>query len=181
MSTVGNSLLATFVIDLGVQFVFYIGSAIAKSELLYDFSGSLTYIACILSALLWRQDVQNLSNLSSRQVIAAIGVLVWCSRLGIMLFTRILRVGEDKRFEKLKGNPLTFAIPWSMQVIWIFLTALPVYIVLGNPASTQPSFGASDGVGLAIWIFGFSVEAIADNQKNAFKNAHPNDFVSTGI
>ena len=36
-------------------------------------------------------------------------------------------------------------------------------------------------MGIIIWIFGFSVETIADAQKNAFKNAHPNDFVQSGI
>lgn len=94
---------------------------------------------------------------------------------------RILRTGEDKRFEKLKTSPILFAVPWFLQVVWIFLTGFAVWIVLGNPASSQPDFGASDGVGLAIWLFGFLVETIADHQKNVFKNANPTDFVRTGL
>jgi hypothetical protein len=39
ITPVGTSLLYTLAIDFGIQFVFYVGSAIAKSELLYDASG----------------------------------------------------------------------------------------------------------------------------------------------
>ncbi|KAL3899081.1 MAG: hypothetical protein SGCHY_002302 [Lobulomycetales sp.] len=181
IATVGTSLLYTLLIDFSIQFVFYVGSSIAKSELLYDASGALTYIACTLAALLWRQDGASLSELSPRQILVAMLLLIWTIRLGTVLFMRILRTGEDKRFEKLKTSPILFAVPWFLQVVWIFLTGFAVWIVLGNPASSQPDFGASDGVGLAIWLFGFLVETIADHQKNVFKNANPTDFVRTGL
>jgi hypothetical protein len=42
-----------------------------------------------------------------------------------MLFLRILKTGDDKRFDKLKTNPLVFAVPWFMQAVWIFITAWP--------------------------------------------------------
>lgn len=65
------------------------------------------------------------SNLAARQIIAAVFVLIWCSRLGSMLFLRILRTGDDKRFDKLKKNPWIFAVPWFMQAVWVFVTAWP--------------------------------------------------------
>lgn len=89
IATVGTSLLYTLLIDFSIQFVFYVGSrfvctsmyitllvalfvgSIAKSELLYDASGALTYIACTLAALLWRQDGASLSELSPRQILVA--------------------------------------------------------------------------------------------------------------
>ena len=111
--TSGSSLLLTIAIDGGIQFAFYLISAAFKTEVVYDLSGALTYIVCILVALLYRPDP--LVFLSFRQIIASIGVLIWSSRLGFTLFLRVLRVGEDKRFEKLKGNPLLFLVPWFFQ------------------------------------------------------------------
>lgn len=184
MSQVGRSLLVTFLLDFAIQLACYVPSAILKTEKIYDLSGSLTYISCILVALLWRQDSQqdSVSLLSARQIIAATFVLIWATRLGTWLFLRILREGKDSRFNELKQNPLRFAIPWFLQVLWIFFTALPVFIILGNPGYTQPAgLIWSDIVGIIIWTFGFIVEVTADYQKNAFKNKFPKDFVNAGI
>lgn len=94
-TSVTSSLLVTFLIDFGIQFVFYVYSALAKTEKWYDLSGSLTYQTCTLVALLWRQDGDELGNLSARQIIAAAFVLAWSLRLGTFLFIRVLRT-EDK-------------------------------------------------------------------------------------
>ncbi|KAJ3210187.1 hypothetical protein HK099_008352, partial [Clydaea vesicula] len=183
ISIVGRSLLITLIIDFGIQTLFYVGSAISKSELVYDLSGMLTYIACILTALLLRaQAVGNdVSRLHLRQIIAAILVLIWTIRLGLMLFLRILRTGEDKRFETLKQNRIKFFIPWFLQAVWIYLTPFPVYIILGNPSNLQNALNYSDFVGLVILVFGFFVEVLADYQKNKFKKEYPKDFIKTGI
>ncbi|KAJ3396319.1 hypothetical protein HDU92_003378 [Lobulomyces angularis] len=175
MSFLMESLKFTLKLDFGIQFGFYVVSALAKrTEIAYDLSGCLTFLACTLSSLL-RKD-----SLHPRQLIASALVVTWSTRLGAMLFSRILKLGEDKRFDKFKKNSLTFAIPWFMQGVWIFLTALPVYIVLGNNSKQNP-LSTLDFIGLAMWIFGFGVEVIADSQKNKFKTLHPDDFVNTGI
>ena len=82
----------------------------------------------------------------------------------------------------MKKDPVKFAIPWFLQVVWIYLTALPVWIILGNAgsASRKDLFWA-DIIGIIIWGFGFTVEVIADTQKFIFKEKNPRDFISTGI
>ncbi|KAI8615998.1 hypothetical protein BC830DRAFT_1168139 [Chytriomyces sp. MP71] len=184
-STAGSSLAIIFAVDFGIQFVFYVVSAALKTEKYYDLSGSLTYITCILVGLLARSSGPSgednaLSTLNARQIVAAALVLVWAVRLGSFLFARV-STHADKRFDNLKTNPLKFAVPWTLQVIWIFLTAFPVFIVIANIASLQAAFGWSDGVGIAVWVFGFVVEAVADAQKMAFKNANPTKFMQTGL
>jgi steroid 5-alpha reductase family enzyme len=74
-------------------------------------------------------------------------------------------------------------VPWVLQIIWIYLTALPVFIVLGNSGISSQSRTLiwSDWVGIVIWLFGFTVEVVADAQKMIFKIDHPNDFIRTGI
>jgi steroid 5-alpha reductase family enzyme len=170
-----HPLLLVFLVDAGIQILFYVVSAALHTEKLYDLSGALTYIACTLVALLARDD-----PLIPRQIIAAALTLVWCSRLGYFLFRRVLRV-EDKRFDSLKTNPLKFMIPWFLQIIWIYLTALPVFVVVTNRSVSQNVLQWSDYIGIIIWAFGFAVEAIADYQKSVFKTANPADFISTGL
>ncbi|KAJ3251886.1 hypothetical protein HDU77_005547 [Chytriomyces hyalinus] len=181
-TTAGRSLGITLAVDFGIQLVFYIYSAARQTETLYDLSGSLTYIVCVLVALLLRDngDVNAISSLHPRQIVAAALVLIWALRLGSFLFMRVQK-HADRRFDTLKTNPVQFAIPWSLQVIWIFLTAFPVFAILGNISTAQNAFGASDGIGIAIWVFGFVVEAVADAQKSAFKTKNPTKFMQTGL
>lgn len=94
-TSVTSSLTITFLIDFGIQLIFYIASALLKTEKFYDLSGSLTYQTCILVALLWRHNGDTLGSLTSRQIIAAVGVLIWATRLGTFLFIRVLKT-EDK-------------------------------------------------------------------------------------
>ena len=54
MDSVSTSLWISFVIVASVQVLFFIPSAILKTEKYYDLSGSLTYQAAILVALLQR-------------------------------------------------------------------------------------------------------------------------------
>lgn len=87
-----------------------------------------------------------------------------------------------QRFDELKKDPVKFAIPWFLQVVWIYLTALPVWIILGNAGSlSRKDLFWADIVGIIIWVFGFTVEVIADTQKFIFKEKNPRDFISTGI
>ncbi|KAJ3296976.1 DUF1295-domain-containing protein [Rhizoclosmatium globosum] len=182
-SVAGRSLGYTLAVDFGIQFVFYVYSAYYKTEKLYDGSGSLTYLACIFVALLVRPDASvgnGISSIAPRQALAATGVLIWCVRLGSFLFLRVQK-HADHRFDELKLNPIRFAVPWFIQVVWIFLTAFPVYIVLANVASLQAALGWSDIIGIIVWILGFTFEAVADAQKNKFKTANPSKFMQTGL
>jgi steroid 5-alpha reductase family enzyme len=170
MPPIANStLLTVFVIDAAIQIVFYIHAAIFKTEKWYDFSGALTNLSCALVSLLLRPEGQQISELSGRQITASIFVCVWCIRLGTYLFYRILRTKDDKRFDELKKNPISFAVPWSLQIVWIYLTALCVWIINGNDAREMRGWWAVDYVGIVVWVIGFGWEATADWQKNAFK------------
>ena len=176
----GRSLAITLGVSFGIQLVFYIISAPLKTEKLYDISGSLTYLACVLIALFVRQEP--ISLLSDRQIIAASFVVVWTLRLGIYLFKRVLREGKDARFDELKTQPLRFAVPWFLQAVWVFLTAFPVYILLGIPGVVQPPLGlASDIIGIIVWTVGFLIEVVSDLQKDQFKQKNPKSFMCTGI
>ena len=95
----------------------------SAKEKFYDISASLTYIFCIFVSRL-RGDG------SKRGLVNSVLVVLWALRLGSFLLWRVLHDGGDSRFAYAKTRPAVFFVFWAIQALWIFITALPVY--LGN-------------------------------------------------
>merc|ERR1719273_2633810 len=62
----------------------------------------------------------------------------WAARLGLFLFARILRDGEDKRFVRAKQQPSVFFTFWTIQGVWVFVTLLPTSASRSSEAQPQP-------------------------------------------
>ena len=43
-------------------------------------------------------------------------IFAWACRLGTFLFMRVLKDGQDKRFNEARDNPGKFFVFWSLQV-----------------------------------------------------------------
>tara|TARA_B100000214_G_scaffold358425_1_gene318920 strand:+ start:183 stop:1097 length:915 start_codon:yes stop_codon:yes gene_type:complete len=153
-------------IAIGVQWFAWVPASIKKTESFYDITGGLTYIAIICFSL-WAGN--QIEPPSTREWIISLLVGIWSLRLSSFLFLRIHRTGRDGRFDDLKTSPTRFLVPWTLQGLWVFLT-MNVVIVINSQSSTAPAIGTWDIVGLIIWIFGFSIEVIADYQKTVFNS-----------
>ena len=158
------------VICVGMQWVAWIPASIGKTERFYDLTGGLTYIT-LVGFSLWAGSQSE--PVSSRELIISLLVVIWSLRLSSFLYLRIHRTGKDGRFDKLKTSSIRFLVPWTIQGLWVFLTMI-VVIVINTQANSAPALGIWDGIGLSIWILGFSIEVIADNQKTVF-NSEPNN------
>lgn len=111
-------------VSLAIQVgVFVIHGYPRSSEKYYDASGSLTHFAVVLMSLM-RDEGR-----SKRQILLGVCSVIWMTRLGSFLFTRIMKDGKDGRFDALKKNILRFLAAWSIQALWVFLIQLPVLIV----------------------------------------------------
>jgi steroid 5-alpha reductase family enzyme len=58
-----------------------------------------------------------------------------------------------------------------------------VVIVINSQTGSAPALGIWDAVGLSIWLLGFSIEVVADNQKTVF-NTEPNNkgkWIDSGL
>ena len=188
-------------LDVAIQFACFVVAAALKTEKFYDFSASCTYILLILfSYNNFKHDYLLSSSSSSspasfgptRSFINSTLVCLWAARLGSFLLRRILHDGKDSRFDKVRDRPSRFFVYWMVQALWIFLTALPVYIINCNKddalSSSSSSVGESplgvrDVVGWSMWVIGFLIESTADAQKSAFKNNPRNKgkFIDTGL
>ena len=174
VNLVSHLLVITFVI----QWIAYIPAFIFKTEKFYDLTGSLTYIATILFALYATGSFQNvqLGNL-----IIGIAIIVWALRLGSFLFMRIHKDKKDGRFDSIKTSFSQFFMTWTLQGMWVFICSSAALIAIANP--TGAAINIVFIIGLMMFMVGFVIEVIADNQKTAFRSVPENKdlFINEGL
>jgi steroid 5-alpha reductase family enzyme len=171
-------------LSFAVQYaVFFLQAMPQKSEFYYDFTGGLTNFACIVVSYLFMLPAEHrgLRN----HISTALGSL-WAIRLGSFLYSRIQRDGRDVRFDQIKLEPVTFAMAWSLQGLWIELTTLPITVLNSHPLAHSLSdtpVSLVECIGWTLFIVGFAIEAIADQQKTEFnKNpANKGKFITVGL
>jgi steroid 5-alpha reductase family enzyme len=157
-----------------VQWLAFIPAFMFQTERYFDLLGSLTYIALAVIALLY-------SSQEAGAILVASMVIVWASRLGIFLFGRVMRVGHDRRFVKIKPDFLQFLMTWTLQGSWVFVTFAAGLTALTS-GKAYPLSGLV-GVGCSLWFVGFLIEVVADQQKSIFRK-DPNNvdkFIRHGL
>jgi len=118
---------------------------------------------------------------SIRSTIVAIFVSIWTLRLGVFLYKRIVKSGEDKRFREIKKSLPKFLMTWTLSALWVFLTTVnAITIIALNP---QEPLGVFFLLGAILWVLGFAFEAVADRQKKAFSELPENrdKFITQGL
>jgi len=169
------ALLHILGLDIAVQWIFWCFSAYFHTEKLYDLIGSSTFI--LLTIVCFR----NYSSDHLRSTIQVTFILTWAARLGFYLFTRILKDGQDRRFNKARDDPKRLFVMWTLQGVWVFVTLLPTLIMLIQ--RRQPSVNFQDFLGWGLWMIGFVIEALGDYQKSQFRSnpANYDKFINTGL
>ena len=163
-----------------IHWIIFIPSYIFKTEKYYDITGTIAYLSMILVALYFIIIV-NGEELSIRSLVSTLLVLIWAVRLGIFLLLRVVKAGEDKRFENVKLSFSKFLMYFTISSLWVFLTTINfLTMLLHNSVLINDIFFL---LGLLIWIFGFIIEVVADEQKRRFKLNLDNKgkFISSGL
>lgn len=158
-----------------IQLAAFVPAFITQSERFYDLTGSLTYVSVtILAATL-------AAPLDMRSALLCCLIIIWAARLGAFLFHRVRRSGKDSRFDELKKSFVRFLNVWVIQGLWVTITAGAAWAAITSARRTQVD--AFTIVGVAVWLFGFSIEAIADLQKGRFRAepANRDRFINTGL
>jgi steroid 5-alpha reductase family enzyme len=171
---VGQILVMTFVI----QWIAYIPAFLFKTEKFYDLTGSLTYIGTILFAL---YATGSLANFTLGNILVGLAIIVWAIRLGSFLFMRIRKDKKDGRFDSIKTSFSQFFMTWTLQGMWVFICSSAALIAIANPSGIP--INSLFILGLLMFIFGFAIEVIADNQKSAFRSIPENkdSFINEGL
>ena len=173
-------LFICLMISFVLHWIAFIPAYLARTEKFYDIAGTVAYLS-VLATASYLTMISSNNNLQLRSIIAIILVLIWALRLGIFLFVRVLKAGEDRRFREVKQNFSKFLVWWSVSALWVFLTAANALTMIINNVSFNDDFYFY--FGLSLWLIGFSFEAIADEQKRRFKSDKKNKdaFISTGL
>ena len=174
VNLVGYLLVMVFVI----QWIAYIPAFIFKTEKFYDLTGSLTYISAISFALYSTNTSQ---NLDLGGLIIGVAIMIWAVRLGSFLFIRIHKDKKDGRFDSIKTSFSQFFMTWTLQGMWVFICSSAALVAIANP--TGVVINIVFFVGLALFLLGFAVEVIADNQKTKFRSIPENkdQFINEGL
>ena len=174
VNLVGHLLVMCFVI----QWIAYIPAFLLKTEKFYDLTGSLTYIGTVLFALYATGSFQ---SLQLGNLIVGMAIIVWAARLGSFLFMRIRKDKKDGRFDSIKTSFSQFFMTWTLQGMWVFICSSAAFVALANPAGIL--INSVFIAGLVIFVVGFAVEVIADNQKTVFRSIPENkdQFINEGL
>jgi steroid 5-alpha reductase family enzyme len=158
-----------------INWLVFIPSAIVQTERYYDLTGGITYITVTIAAVYFASD------LDLRAQLAAAMVIVWSARLASFLFLRISKSGKDSRFDNIKNRPARFFLAWTLQGLWVLLTAGAAFAVITGGKAVP--LGILGILGIAVWAIGMLFEIVADRQKSAFRSdpANHGRFISSGL
>jgi len=165
------AILLTFLI----QWIMFLPSYLYKTEKYFDLTGSITYITIISLVVAINQEID------LRSIILMTLVILWAVRLGTFLFTRIKSAGEDRRFREIKKSFSRFFLTWTLQGLWVSFSLAAALAAITSDNHIE--LGILAIIGIALWIIGFSIEAISDEQKRRFKSNPNNDgkFIKNGL
>jgi steroid 5-alpha reductase family enzyme len=154
-------------------------SLITSSEKYFDFTGMVATLLVVLTAMF--ALLSSGAEASIRSVFVASFVSVWTLRLGIFLYKRIVKAGEDSRFRDIKKSIPKFLMTWTLSALWVFLTTVnAITLIALNPLEPIGIFFI---MGALLWLLGFGFEVIADRQKKHFSEQPKNEgrFITQGL
>ncbi len=158
-------------VAFAMQWIAFVPAFIAQTERFYDLTGSLTYLT-VIGLALWS------AGITLHGALLAGAVCVWAIRLGTFLFMRVHADGGDGRFDAIKPNGPRFLVAWTLQGLWVSLTAAAALAGITAPAAAP---GPLAWIGLAVFAFGFAIEVIADAQKRRHRARSPGRFITEGL
>ena len=171
--------IALFAICASVSFllhwIIFIPSYIYQTEHYFDLTGSISYLSAIALGFYLNP------SMDPRDLLIGALIAIWALRLGSFLFMRVKQDGKDDRFTIMKTQFHWYIMTWTIGGLWVFLTMAAGLAAITSNVNVP--LGAMAYLGLALWIFGFSIEVIADRQKRNFKKQQNKDkeFITSGL
>jgi len=161
--------------SLAINWSAFVGAYASKTERYYDLTGSMTYMSLVALAVSLRGE------LDPRSLVLGGLIAVWALRLGSFLFIRVNRDGSDRRFDQIKMSLPRFLMAWTLQALWVFLTAACALAAMTS-SEVRP-LGIFAALGCLLWAVGFAIEVAADQQKRRFRadSGNRDGFIRSGL
>ena len=152
-----NFILISLLITVCMQLSFFAVAYGLQIDKVTDFAGTANFLLLATVTLWFGEDF------SFPKIIGSLMVILWSLRLGAYLSYRILVWGEDNRFDEMRSKFWSFLGFWIMQILWVFLTCLPV--VYFNSLDSPDSVNSLASIGIGMFSIGLIIEAWADYSK----------------
>ena len=172
-------ILLCAIVSFATHWIIAAPSLITSSEKYFDFTGMVATLLLVLTSMF--ALLSSGAEASIRSIFVATFVSVWTLRLGIFLYKRIVKAGEDRRFRDIKKSLPKFLMTWTLSALWVFLTTVnAITIIALNPLEPVGVFFV---LGTVLWLLGFGFEVVADRQKKHFSEQPENidRFISHGL
>tara|TARA_B110000263_G_C15292766_1_gene504150 strand:- start:474 stop:1376 length:903 start_codon:yes stop_codon:yes gene_type:complete len=163
-----------------IQWIVFIPSYFFHTEKFFDITGGITYILTVV-LIVYLKLLQENFDIQYKDIVILFMVIIWAMRLSLFLFFRVLHVGHDSRFTEIKKSFSNFLMVWTIQALWIYITLLTTLTCIASGNVSQIDIFMITGS--IVWVFGFFIEIISDQQKNNFKAMKINtgQFISSGL
>lgn len=170
-------LIICFIYCYLIHWIFFIHGYVNQTEHYFDAIGSVTFVSLSVFLIFVIQDFY------AFLICSLVGI--WSLRLGSFLFKRVKKTGRDTRFIEMKKDFFWFFLTWNLSALWVFLSYVAGIVAVTSKYSYELSFTEIIFCifGFFIWLIGFLIEVIADNQKKKFKEDIKNKdhFISHGL
>ena len=150
-------ILVSLLITVCMQLSFFAIAYGLQIDKVTDFAGTANFLLLATVTLWFGEDF------SFPKIIGSLMVILWSLRLGAYLSYRILVWGEDNRFDEMRSKFWSFLGFWIMQILWVFLTCLPV--VYFNSLDSPDSVNTLASIGIGMFSIGLIIEAWSDYSK----------------
>ena len=173
-------LLIACLVIFSIQWIVFIPSYLFHTERFFDLTGGITYVSTI-SLIVYLKFLQGNFDIQYRDILILLMVIIWAMRLSLFLFFRVIQTGHDSRFTEIKKSFSNFLMVWTIQGLWVYITLLAALTSIASRNVLQIDIFII--VGSIVWMLGFSIEVIADRQKNNFRSMKINagQFISSGL
>ena len=150
-------ILVSLLFTVCMQMSFFAIAYTLQIDKVTDFAGASNFLLLAILTLWMGKDF------SFPKIAASIMIVLWSLRLGVYLSYRIFVWGEDHRFDEMRKKFWSFLGFWVYQILWVFLTSLPVIYL--NSLDNELSWNFVGVLGCTIFLIGFEIEAWADYTK----------------
>ena len=166
-------------IAFALQWLAFIPAYVFQTEKFYDLMGSITYLSVMWFSL--ASTSEQFTALNGANIAIVLLITLWALRLGTFLFMRIHKDGEDKRFRSIKPSATQFFMTWTLQGLWVSMCSMCALTAISS--ETGVVMNTLFYIGLGLFIYGFCIEIVADNQKSKFRSIPENKdkFITTGL
>uniref|UniRef100_A0A090X8X4 Putative steroid reductase ixodes scapularis steroid reductase n=1 Tax=Ixodes ricinus TaxID=34613 RepID=A0A090X8X4_IXORI len=172
-----NVLISCALINIGIQWGFFVISAVLKTELLFDIVGSFTF-SLAGTAKLPLGGAATRYGSRSRPGWSSSGLSGWASTCSRASFAAG-KIGIKKACRH-HGDGNSF-LWWTLQAARVVVTLLPTLLL--NTSRRSVPLGIRDFAGWCLWAVGFGFEFLADHQMATFHSDPANEgkFISSGL